>query len=249
MAITDNLSAFYEFESGTLENDSTANGFTLTNTGTVTSVTGKVGNGASFTAPGTQELSRASTALLQPGPDFTIACWFKTSTFVAGGICVKDDVGSNRQWNLNTNADTTLSCFTFDSVSGNDGVGTSALTTNTWYFLVFSYDSATKKCSIYWNDNTGNTSAGLTNGIKTNGTSAFEIGNRGGTLDLTGIVDQLGFWQRVLTSTERTYLYNGGTGRTYAELVPIGTELIMPVMVELLSSAAMVGSACRGVYG
>ncbi len=34
-----------------------------------------------------------------------------------------------------------------------------------------------------------------------------------------GLISLMGFWKRTLTADEKTWLYNGGIGRTYAEVL------------------------------
>jgi hypothetical protein len=38
------------------------------------------------------------------------------------------------------------------------------------------------------------------------------------TNPFSGLIDEVGFWKRVLTDAERTWLYNAGAGRSYADI-------------------------------
>lgn len=50
--------------------------------------------------------------------------------------------------------------------------------------------------------------------------------------EIDGVVDEFGMWRRLLTSDEKTWLYNSGAGRTYADVVAgigdasVGAKLI-----------------------
>jgi hypothetical protein len=47
-------------------------------------------------------------------------------------------------------------------------------------------------------------------------TTAFQIGARGnGGLPFDGLIDEMGFWKRVLNSDEHAALYNNGSGFAY----------------------------------
>ncbi len=53
-----------------------------------------------------------------------------------------------------------------------------------------------------------------------NGTAPFNIGRLGGTATTyhDGSTDEVVLYKRILTAAERTWLYNGGSGRTYTDL-------------------------------
>ena len=46
-------------------------------------------------------------------------------------------------------------------------------------------------------------------------TFAFKVHKLAGGTSMHGYTDELGFWKRLLTADELTYLYNSGAGRTY----------------------------------
>ena len=93
---------------------------------------------------------------------------------------------------------------------------TSAISTSTWYHVVVTYDGSAdvSGVKIYLNatepasSNTYNacSSTSLTS-VSTiiGGTNAF----------FNGILDEVGIWNRELTSTEVTELYNSGAGKQY----------------------------------
>ncbi len=86
--------------------------------------------------------------------------------------------------------------------------------TGTWYFIACWHDATANTINIQVNDgtiDTTNTSAGVFSG-----TAALHFGadNNGATAASfwDGRIDSVSFWKRVLTSGERTQLYNGGAG-------------------------------------
>jgi len=89
------------------------------------------------------------------------------------------------------------------------------VTTGVWSFVVCSHDTAADMLRISVNagaENTTSHSAGMAQS-----TSQFRLGNWQNTVDwaMNGAMQRVGFWKRVLTADERTYLYNGGRGRDY----------------------------------
>jgi hypothetical protein len=43
----------------------------------------------------------------------------------------------------------------------------------------------------------------------------FNVGARDSIYTFTGSIDEVGFWNRALTSAERASIYNSGTGKAY----------------------------------
>jgi hypothetical protein len=80
-----------------------------------------------------------------------------------------------------------------------------------WHFGVVTYDSSTGIAQIYI-DGSLDTSAN-TGGTGTPANVSIGVSPYGGTL-FNGSLDEIGLWNRVLTSGEISSLYNSGTGRT-----------------------------------
>jgi hypothetical protein len=230
MAITDNLISFWELDDA--NDDVVASANDLTNNNVVTFVTGKVGNAANFVRASSQSLSDADTASLSTGDiDFTICAWARFTSHVGLdiGLVGRWDASSQQEYFLglpNGNPPTF-----YVSTTGGDAVsiGSAAtVTTATWYFIVV------------WHDSVGNTiniqvDNGTADGVSHSGgvydsTAAFRLGTNGGSSwFLDGDLDQVGFWKRVLTSDERTYLYNSGAGRSYADLT---SGSVVPIVMS-----------------
>ena len=117
-------------------------------------------------------------------------------------------------------------------VGFDDGGGHAAAT---WFFLVLWFDTTANTWNMTVNNSTTSSAATGSNAPSTS-TTAFTFGAHAGPgAYYDGRLDQWGFWKRVLTSAEKTYLYNSGNGRTYAE--------INPYKRRSPSKGAVVGSA------
>jgi hypothetical protein len=93
-----------------------------------------------------------------------------------------------------------------------------------WHFIVVWHDSVANQIGISvdtdtytasWSSGTQDDSNGLTLG-----------GDPNWAPDWKGAMDEVGFWKRTLTSTERTYLYNSGSGRSYSDITGGAAPLV-----------------------
>ena len=251
-----NLISFWELEeaSGTRVDAVTASANDLTDNNTVTQVAGIVGNAARFTnpdaGPNNEWLSHAHNASLSCGNiDFTLVAWAKLATKAAGSNSVagkngpigeyqlfQEGVTDRWRWDIYnaTIATHTIRADTYGATS-----------TTVWAFLVGQLTSATNTAEFY----VDNVSQGTVVGSGTPATDAasdFGIGGLSPTPTnlLDGMVDQVGLWKRVLTPTELTFLYNGGAGRTYAEILAeggpsAGTDTATAGLTESLNTVSV----------
>lgn len=229
-SLLNGLLAWYELsEAGTgVRNDSTTNANNLTNTNGATQQTGVggVGNATGFVAASTQYLSHADTSVLRVGATMSVAAWVYLTTLVNSTLASKLDVPlSHREWVLffNHNDHAPNDRFTFAlSTDGSTPVQVDATTfgapsTATWYLVVGTYDGANMKLSV--NAGTQNTQAAT--GSVFGGAAAFGVGvilnnNSASPIYLmNGRIAKTGLWNRALTPTEITTLYNSGAGLAY----------------------------------
>jgi hypothetical protein len=92
-----------------------------------------------------------------------------------------------------------------------------ALSANTWYHIVWTYDGSNIKIYI---DNDEKVSSAWSSNIY-NGTSDLRIGHKkqsGSEVDFfNGNIDGFYMWNKALTTAEIEWLYNSGAGRAYSE--------------------------------
>ena len=218
MALADNLIAYWKLEeaSGT-RNDSHSNALHLTDNNTVTQATGKQGNAADFEASNGEYLSRVDSATLSMGDiDFTVLLWVNAESLGSNYVIGQYGGAGARSWEIQH----TGSRFHF--FVSNDGTVTNWVTANnlgapstaTWYLIIAWHDAAANTINIQVNNGTVD-SGGHTTGVF-NSAEDFRIGTAevGGPF-WDGLIDEVAIWKRVLTSDERTQLYNGGSGMTY----------------------------------
>ena len=92
------------------------------------------------------------------------------------------------------------------------------MSAGTWAFVEFKIDTATQKVGIAVNAGAWTENAYTT--YTDQGSSPLFIGARGAAnLTFDGLMQSVGFWRRILTDDERTWLYNSGSAaRTYADV-------------------------------
>jgi hypothetical protein len=213
----------------------------LSDINTVLYAAGKVNNAADFEVGNNEYLSHVDNADLSfAGNDpFTIACWVNQESQAGGGsanrIVSKSAGAGNHEYRLSYLG--TEDRFTFEvSQNGNnvtqvdaDDLGAPAL--STWYFVVAWHDPVADVIAIQVNNGTPDTAAHAT-GIF-DGTSLFCVGilNAGEAQGFDGLIDEVGLWNRVLTASERTTLYNDGYGIGYDSIGGVG-QFIRSVDIE-----------------
>lgn len=200
---------------------------TLTETGgPIASGTGKISGDRTFVRASSQYFTKADNADLSSGDiDITLQAWVKlTDTGTTGVIVCKGvDVGSNTASTFeyaiyyaggaNRFVFRVLGGGTNDLVTANTF---GALATGTWYHVIGYHDSVNNVIGIAVNAGTPDTAAHSA-GIQ-DSTGNFYLGRDGtaGQRFFNGELDEVGLWKRVLTSAERTSLYNSGAGLAYS---------------------------------
>ena len=175
---------------------------------------------ADFELANSEWLSVASSAAMQGGAkDYAFTAWVKPESLTGdNAVLGKTDAAGNNGYLLDLRSDGSVDWCnyhggTFDKAS----LAAAAVATGVWAFLYCEWDNTAGFLRIYV-DNGALTSAAGT--ASTTTTGDFTIGRRPATsaLYLDGIVGLVGRWNRLLSATERTEIYNQGAGRVYRKL-------------------------------
>jgi hypothetical protein len=167
----------------------------------------QVGGATNFVKANSQTIS-TTTGSLPLNTAFTMCGWFRVDAIGATEAIFSTDV----QFQVYVN---NVGGVFFQCNGGNATVPNGTVSANVWYFFTLWADAVGNYVSI----NNGTVYSSLTPGnygIKT----SFRFGvdrNLATNSLLGGSVDETAIWSRVLTADERTFLYNSGAGRTYAE--------------------------------
>lgn len=211
-------------------------GLTLTAVNAPGSGTGKKNGAVDCESSSTQYLTRPGddASLSAGGRSFTIGAWVNVES---GGGSNSGRIMSKRQANSNADFDLYLVATTGVTLEVWDQGGATVKTasaskalTGVWTFVVAWYDAGANSIGLQLDGGTPATTstAGVT--IK-DGTGTFMIGQlHQVSRAFDGLIDEAFVYMgRVLTSDERDWLYNSGTGRTYSELLAGGG--IVPIVV------------------
>ncbi len=213
------LRAWWKLEEASGQrNDSHGNALHLTDNGGVGSAAGRVGNGALIDwTPNSEYLSRSTESALEAtGGAWTIHTWVKLAdASQEQWIVIKGTIsgGASEEYRL-INWGGSGMRFLY----GTYDVFGSALSNDTLALVIAWYDPGTDKVYVQVNNGTPAEATGGTLPSATAG--AFWISGFKGPDP--GVVDELGMWARVLTATDREWLWNGGAGRTYEDFALAG---------------------------
>jgi len=208
MALTDNIRAGYKLSNTT---DDSGNGYTLTNTGTVTFGTGLVGNAALFGTSNTSKLLNTGSAGIALGDNWTVSFFWKADTALNGLSIMEVTWGATGSGNSNRclfgrdQANGRWIIFNSDFSSGST---TESISNGTWYHVLATRSGST--LTLYIN----NVSKGTASvGSATTQTPRIGTGYQNDSgWRLSGDVDCWYIWNRALDSTDRGTMYNSGSG-------------------------------------
>ncbi len=205
-----------------------------TATGT-TSVAGRIDKGRSFSAATDKILTDTSSLGLS---SMTTSAWIYVSGLGQGAEAIVNQWTNVGSWNMSLvnynatttplNQDTGNPYLHFNSVAANcQGTNgyvysNAALSLNSWHHVAASRDGGTGAIKLYVDGapvaSTGRADAPIVGGAICNQGMPIEIGMlSSGAFPFKGVIDEVGIWNRVLTDTEISALFNGGQGKT---LVP-----------------------------
>jgi hypothetical protein len=225
MAVITDLVAYYSLDeaSGNAIDAHGAND--LTDTNTVGAASGKVSGARDFENGSDEDFVIADNADMSLGADtpFTWAGWaYNEQDFQAStDILAKGTAGNGMAYCVYISGG-----FRFSLLVGN-GSSNQTVSDNTvfptpagtWFFIVAKHDPVANLLKIKVNDGTEVTAA-WSGGTQNEGGS-FYLGSSNGenVVGWDGLLDEWGFWKKVTSDSEDTWLYNSGSGRSYADIV------------------------------
>jgi hypothetical protein len=221
--LTQNLVAYYKLDETSGDALPTVGSVTLTNTGSTPYATGKINNGADFGAYNTTKYLYANNNLGITGGVCSISIWYKAIALTAGQsdrIVAQGDAGTI----VNNTIDYTnvggITYLNFNrqkqNVQNEQVTYIPSFTTDTWHHLVYTYDNINVRAYVdgaligsIVASGTGGTGGGSQ--IAINDLFAYSVQNPSGG----GIKDELGIWNKALSSGDILELYNSGNGLSH----------------------------------
>lgn len=205
------LVSYYKLDESSGNAADSVGSYTLTNN-SVTYAAAKINNGAVFN--GSSSKFDASSGALPASGDFSISFWYYGNS--ASGLIFGDWIGAKRNiFIYATSNSIALYRGGGDATQSASPTTSTTISNNTWTHVVFTQSGTTG--TVYING-TSNATSNLTytGGASTGNTVNFGYYNNGSpSAYINATLDEIGTWNRALTSTEVTSLYNAGTGLQY----------------------------------
>jgi len=195
--------------------DSGPNGQDLTPFITQASTNGIISNANNYPSGTSDYVSRVDSTTLSCGDiDFSLGAWIMLYDHTTRAIVCKGSLGSAavREYDIISFSGTFYFSVSNGATVSNVAWSGGASSLNAWHYVVGWHDAT---ANLIWIqvDNGTPVSAAHSGGCN-DAAGAFIIGRAGDGFQFEGAVDEVGFWKRLLTSDERTFLYNGGAGET-----------------------------------
>jgi uncharacterized repeat protein (TIGR02543 family) len=220
--------------------------------GTPPSATGKIGTAYTFAPSPNYYISIAnSTSLNIQTNTITLSAWVKpTSNGVQMIVSKISGVGTHNypyfQYNLQLNQESTLYPRFFLSIGGTAYFAASSsvsMNLNQWYHIAGTYDGTTMR--LYLNGSQIATTA-VTGNITSYSTPVYIAANGAIGEKFIGTIDEVGIWNRTLTASEVSQLYNSGNGLTYPFETYTLTTTVSPTAVGSITLNPSGGSYSSG---
>jgi len=237
MALTDNLLAYYKCDenaANTTVSDAhgSETGTASTNTSNIYAAGGKINS--AFDLDGSSERIDL-TNLLSGVSAMSYSCWVNTDTTGSyRRVISKDDSAASYNTTLRKTSSEKMQMLLSTTTNGSI-TGSTTLSIGTWYHILFTYDGT--NMNLYINGSIDATAVPHTGNLKT-ASDIITLGTyRGGGGEYwNGLIDEVGIWDRGLTSSEATELYNSGNGLAY----PFTSDVtIEPSTVHFSTSAGV----------
>lgn len=224
MALIDSLVSYYKMDEASGDRADAHASNTLTDSASGVGVgTAKLGaNASAFVAADSDYfIASGSTVFDVTTGDFSFAFWINSADPATGArILWKRVTATGQGYYVTINASDQIFVGIADAGGTNyrEGNGSTDIADGTYHHVVITWTGSTDATTIHVdggaNEYTSSSSVGTVGDI-TNA-ETFQMGRDGsGVAYLTGTIDEVGFWTKVLSSTEISDLYNAGAGFAY----------------------------------
>lgn len=214
----DDLVGWWDFEeeSGTRYDSHTTN-HDLTDNNTVVRAAGKIDYAADFDDTNSEHFTISDSAFTAYTDDLTIAAWIEVDDASGYQMVISKWMWGSNEYRLDFNYNGGSPKFEWWWAPSLKVEKSVATMTGVWYFVVVWRDATGDRIYIQVNDGVASNyyHADISNNLASG--SVLYFGRSDGTY-YDGRQDSVAIWRRVLSSAERTWLYNSGSGRNYSDI-------------------------------
>lgn len=217
-ALVANTTHFWDMDEASGNVVDEVSGVTLTDVNTVGTATGLVNNARLFVRANSEYFEAADSSVLSKADvDFSFVCWVKaTSTGIVQGVFAKNSgAAGNKSYICHINASNKFVWgMSADGSAVTSQISTGdSVTTTGWTMIYCFHDSVNNLMGLSVNNGTVESRAFTTGGFVS--TEVFRIGWRDSGNVANAAIDQFAAFDKVLSASDLTYLYNAGAGRAY----------------------------------
>ena len=226
VALIDNLVSYWSFDSDASDdhgsNDGSVSG--------ASNVAGKVSNSYNFDGFNDYITVSDDSSLDFATSDISISFWMNWDVQENRYIIIKQpDEYNNLGWGFRMTAAYKPAFEIDDGTDHFDIQGATALSTGTWHHVVVVIDrDNASNCKMYvdGSDDTGTTNGTITDVGDISNTDDVYIARdaKENFVYYDGQLDEIGIWDKVLSSSEVTELYNSGDGIGYSDIAGTTTN-------------------------
>lgn len=192
--------------------DSSGNGYTGTSSNITYTASGKIGR--CFTFNGTTS-NVALGNIIKPTSSLSLSVWTKDSGQSSEKFIIGNTVYDTawRGWRLTRYNDNAIGMLMSGVSNYFDQAYGSNYSNDTWHHTVFTWNGTT---AYFYKDGIKSSAYNWSGTISYNATHNLRFGaNESGGSVYDGEIDEVGIWNRALTDTEASWLYNSNSGLTY----------------------------------
>ena len=197
--------------------DSHTGGITLTDNNTVGSIAGKVGNAARLIRSNNEYLSTTDDALNLATVDFSFLFWARfssgTSEFAIEQI---NGSGFGGYRCRRQNSTSTLDFGLFDSTANFESVlSDTTIAVDTWVHVALTHNASTKTLTIVMDDGTPKSNTYTLTPSDPTTSEPFTISSQFQSVQMSGRMDEVAAYNKVVAAQVITDHYNSGSGIGY----------------------------------
>lgn len=186
-------------------------------------IDGQVTSAADFTESNSEYLSAGDDPDFDATGNVSISFWIKTTSTEVGDVILSkyDNVANGKYWILTLGIGGVAGKVAFDFYDGTNQQSrktTTSINDGSWHHIVATWDDSANLVNLYVDNGSEESVVVTDNGTVGDISNDEEVfmgrHETGGADYITAALDEMGFWDKLLSAQERADLWNSGNGQT-----------------------------------